>query len=80
MIALYLALLNGFTPDIKRTHIIDETFVQNNNKRKNIKENFMDNAKGGWIGRVFPIIVLISLITVIVVGLYECTLNKAAGF
>jgi len=31
MIALYLALLNGFNIDGKRTHIIDETFAQNCN-------------------------------------------------
>jgi len=31
MIALYLALLNGFNIDGKRTHIIDETFAQDCN-------------------------------------------------
>jgi excinuclease UvrABC helicase subunit UvrB len=31
MLALYMALLNGFNIDGKRTHIIDETFVQNCN-------------------------------------------------
>jgi len=31
MIALYLALLNGFNVDGKRTHIIDKTFAQNCN-------------------------------------------------
>jgi len=31
MIALFLALLNGFNIDGKRTHIIDETFAQNCN-------------------------------------------------
>jgi hypothetical protein len=31
MIALYMALLNGFNIDGKRTHIIDETFAQNCN-------------------------------------------------
>jgi cellulase/cellobiase CelA1 len=81
MIALYLALLNGFTPDICRTHIIDETFIQNQNKkqRKDIKENFMDNSRAGWIGWIFPVIVLVTLFTVILTGLYECTSRENKG-
>jgi hypothetical protein len=78
MIALYLALLNGFTPDIKRTHVIDETFVQHRiqYQSKGKEEDFMDNSNVGWVGRIFPVIVLISFIAVILMGLYECTANK----
>ncbi|MDR0302278.1 MAG: hypothetical protein LBI04_08225 [Treponema sp.] len=35
MIALYLALSNGFSLDRKRTHIIDDFFLQNYGENQN---------------------------------------------
>jgi hypothetical protein len=78
MIALYLALLNGFSPDIKRTHVIDETFVQcrNKNQRKGMEEDCMDYSNVGWVGRVVPVVVAITFIVVLLTGVYDCTLGK----
>ncbi|MDR1836889.1 MAG: hypothetical protein LBQ89_04435 [Treponema sp.] len=49
MMALYLALLNGFNIDGKRTHIIDETFAQNCNGGYQGEDTLYQEKSGGCL-------------------------------